>query len=105
MFRTTYINDAQLARVIRVASAIMRDEPDCASKSYIIQRATEALGDYETAKSKVLTLIATKAIVRTVGTRRGFPDVFVQGPRWDWVKAQSEAEHMDYDTLKRMNGH
>lgn len=105
MVRTNFINDPDLARVMRVAGTIMRDEPCYASKSYIIQRATEVVGDYETAQSKVRTMIAAKAIVRTVGTRRGFPDVFVKGPRWDWVKAQAEATCMDYDTLKRMNGY
>lgn len=103
--RVTYINDKELAAVIALTERIMREEGDTASRSYLNQRAGEMLGSYAQAVAKVNTLVATRAIKSVPGTRRGFPEVYVKGTRWDWVKAQAVSPVMDYDTLKRMNGH
>lgn len=103
--RVTYINDKEMAAVIALTERIIRDEGDTASRSYLNQRAGEMLGSYDLAVAKVNTLVATRAIKSVPGTRRGFPQVYVKGPSWDWVKAQAVSHVMDYDTLKRMNGH
>lgn len=81
--------NAEYARIMAMTADMMAREPDCCSKSYLSQRAFELLGDYDRAEFIIRHLVASKAIRRIDGSRKGFPDVYIKGPNWhhEWVIA------------------
>lgn len=100
--RRTALDDRDMAIAMTVVSGIIASEPDCASRSYLIQRVSKYLGPGE-ATVKVNNMIQSKAIKSVPGTRRGFPVVYIKGDGWNRVWTECNSANMNFETLKRMN--
>lgn len=98
----TALGDIDMAVAMAEVERVIAAEPDCASRSYLIQRVSKYLGAGD-ATVKVNNLIQGKAIKSVPGSRRGFPIVYEKSTGWNRMWTECHADAMDFETLKRMN--
>lgn len=100
--RRTNLDNKDLALAMAEVSRVLASEPDCASRSYLIQRISRYMTPgYATCCMN--QLIKSKAVRSVPGSRRGFPMVYEKGESWNRVWVECTSERMSFETLKRMN--
>lgn len=100
--KRTALNDKELALAMAEVQRVIINEPECASRSYLIQRVSRYFAPAD-ATVKVNNLIQSRAIKSVPGSRRGFPTVYIKGDSWNRVWTECNSEQMDFETLKKMN--